>query len=246
MRWRPRVLLDFVLIHRHLLCQDDIKRPIQKGLGTSYSYLPLTPIPGGPELGLVGSGLRYTFQVNIIDASTWEDFERELKRIRAVGTPNSPLIYRGQGNAKRTLRTTLERAGEGAMLFQDYYELICGIGPEIATFAGLHVPEYDSKVVASFSRPGFLLVRWPGEIYRYMAWLRHLGFPSPLLDWSRSPYVAAFFAFREDYSDSVQKAFNLCLLREAAGRQGRATRHANHNHNGALRPNTSPALSPAL
>jgi hypothetical protein len=31
-----------------------------------------------------------------------------------------------------------------------------------------------------------------------MAHLRHFGFPSPLLDWSRTPFVAAFFAFRDD------------------------------------------------
>ena len=30
-----------------------------------------------------------------------------------------------------------------------------------------------------------------------MAWLRQNGFPSPLLDWSRSPYIASFFAYAE-------------------------------------------------
>jgi hypothetical protein len=29
-----------------------------------------------------------------------------------------------------------------------------------------------------------------------LAYLRHFGFPSPLLDWTRSPAIAAFFAYR--------------------------------------------------
>jgi len=30
-----------------------------------------------------------------------------------------------------------------------------------------------------------------------MVYLRQNGFPSPLLDWTRSPYIAAYFAFRD-------------------------------------------------
>ncbi len=38
---------------------------------------------------------------------------------------------------------------------------------------------------------------FPHETYPFMAYLRHHRFPSPLLDWTHSPYIAAFFAFND-------------------------------------------------
>jgi len=39
--------------------------------------------------------------------------------------------------------------------------------------------------------------------YSYLAHLRHNGFPSPLLDWTQSPYVAAYFAFARPQGEQV-------------------------------------------
>ncbi len=36
-----------------------------------------------------------------------------------------------------------------------------------------------------------------GRFYEFLGLLQHHGFPTPLLDWTLSPYIAAYFAYRE-------------------------------------------------
>jgi hypothetical protein len=155
--------------------------------------------------------------MDAIKTESWEDFEEKLKKLRAEnGTETTPLLFRGQGNSEWHLETTLERyTKKEGMTFLGYYDLITGsIGPEVRTFSGVDVPERRRDVAESFFDKG-LMFKWPRQfpdlpLYSYMAHLRQLGFPSPLLDWSESPYVAAFFAFREGSPTAKRSIYAYC------------------------------------
>ena len=75
-----------------------------------------------------------------------------------------------------------------------YWKLMRKIEPEIAAFTGI------SREVPPWSEPegGFADYWRSCGAFGFMVHLRHHGFPSPLLDWSRSLYIAAYFAFQEN------------------------------------------------
>ena len=141
----------------------------------------------------------------------WGEFEKWVKGLRAKfgHKETSPLVYRGQGDSNWPLATTLERAGYKNMLLSEFCDLIqAKIGPAVASLTEFNVPEFDPVYVSKAFLDPELISRSrfpPTELYPYMVYLRHHGFPSPFLDWSRSPYVAAFFAFREDPLEKIGK-----------------------------------------
>ena len=107
--------------------------------------------------------------------SSWESFKSELMKFRF-----GDRIFRGQGDVwplqtsfHRTRRKDLHR-----YLLEDIPKLHHAVTSRIDHLFDLHKPV---------------------ELGAFLNLLQHHGYPTPLLDWTYSPFVAAWFA----YSDSL-------------------------------------------
>jgi hypothetical protein len=143
-----------------------------------------------------------------VHLSSLNELENEVQKIHNElienGSGKTPeLLFRGQADSAWGLTTTLERTNCEGMSFDDYYRLAVGrVRPVVEAFTDVvwEVPNYDTSLEVCFltDQELFSLRKFPSvEFYRYMVYLRHHGFPSPLLDWTSSMHIAAFFAFRE-------------------------------------------------
>jgi hypothetical protein len=104
---------------------------------------------------------------------SWEQFKSYISSLSG-----SSFLYRGQ-QKPWSLCTSFHRRGRYRMsefTSKDVRQLHQRLSAITSHFFDLNVPEQNGA---------------------FFNLLQHHGYPTPLLDWSHSPYVAAFFAFRD-------------------------------------------------
>lgn len=94
---------------------------------------------------------------------------------------NGAFIYRGQRDASWGLVSTVHRT-----------PLVRSI-PDLKGYADFMLPQVHDALEAWVGRSWDLKSAF--GFAEFLAFIQHNGFPTPLLDWTASPYVAAYFAF---------------------------------------------------
>lgn len=136
-----------------------------------------------------------------LDLDSWHDLKLQVQQLRAARGDYDevwPLLYRGQANAEWSLETSLDRTKADVKTFDDYYQFVSAAKPVVESITGRVWPEIDFNEidrVFNSSRSFMPIDPFTMPAYELLVHFRHHGFPSPLLDWSRSLYIAAFFAF---------------------------------------------------
>ncbi len=113
------------------------------------------------------------------DVSTWDSYKNWVSQF--VKGKNS-YYCRGHANETWKLQTSFHREAAAN-------------GITMAQYLDTLIPQVHYYISAV--RDEIIDLRKVEEFEAFLALIQHHGFPTPLLDWSLSPYIAAYFAFKE-------------------------------------------------
>lgn len=165
--------------------------------------------------------VKQTSTENIIEFDSWEDFEsKHLTYFPDTGGIGgySTLLYRGQQNSSWDLCSSLSRyLQKDEVSVEAYDDIADAIKNKTNTMLDLNFKKYDRQQDIDYKNYDFhnLMMKISSHDIAYKVYLRHYGFPSPLLDWTRSLYIASYFAFAEKNNESDKVA--IFCLREYNG-----------------------------
>ncbi len=167
--------------------------------------------------------------MNVKNINSWNEFVNEIEYLsgqREKFISKTPVVvpeflFRGQSDYSRKLQTTLERFVGNDISLCRYYDFVSIIKSKIESVTDRQwiipscVEFRDWSKQQDLTRP---LSSFPGA--DYFAYLRHHGFPSPLLDWTRSPFIAAYFAMISTPKEGVSKVSVYAYLEYIGSKSG--------------------------
>ena len=112
----------------------------------------------------------------------WEEYKAYVATLEG-----RRYLFRGQNDPRR-LRTSFHRTGRA--------DLVRFLAEDIQV---LH-KQLSAQIKHVFN------LKDPDENGAFFSLVQHHGYPTPLLDWTYSPYVAAFFAYRGISNEKAAKA----------------------------------------
>jgi len=132
------------------------------------------------------------------------------------GTNQSKLLFRGQGSSEWGLKTSFDRATPKSHWLADYYQMVVAAKTVTDSLWESDLSELNLDLIHSVFRESVFFPK-PLPYYDVLVRLRHHGFPSPLLDWSRSFYVASYFSFEQPQPQDVDRSVAIFIYQEFTG-----------------------------
>jgi hypothetical protein len=124
--------------------------------------------------------------------STWKDFQGWFSPFQSDGW------FRGQSNAKWNLSSTLDRKVWRSIVYDK----------NSSSWGPVNLRENEKALLSDFQRGAHRYHEDTPPVEDKVDWfamMQHYGAPTRLLDWTRSPYVALYFALHS------------CAVRASAG-----------------------------